>query len=232
MTPDASRVGPAALVVGSAPLSDAGLDQLFDLASRAALVVAADGGMRHLLALGLGADWLVGDLDSLDLDLQARVPESTRWQRHPRDKDATDLELALRLAARESEASAELWIAAALGGRVDHGVANLQLAMHAELRRRRLRFVHGDQTLWHLTAPDRLEIAGAAGDTLSLIPMSDTPTRVRSRGLRWPLDGSTLDAAGTRGLSNTLSSPTASVELIAGRLLCVHIPAASRILSV
>ena len=219
------------LVVGGAPLSGAGLDQLLELAGRAELIVAADGGMRHLLALGLGADWLVGDLDSLDPGLQPRVPRVTRWQRHPSDKDESDLELALRLAARESDASTEILVAGALGGRIDHGLANLQLAMHPELRERRLRFVDGEQTVWHLVAPSRLTIAGAAGDLLSLIPMSDLPARVRSSGLRWPLDGALLDVAASRGLSNEMLSSVAGIELLEGRLLCVHIPAASRILS-
>ena len=61
-------------------------------------VIAADSGMDHALALGVEVDLLVGDLDSV---LPESIPLAKRVERHPWDKDVTDLELAL-LAALES----------------------------------------------------------------------------------------------------------------------------------
>jgi thiamine pyrophosphokinase len=63
------------------------------------LVIAADGGLRHAARLGLAPDLLVGDLDSVaptDLDAYPGLPV----ERHPTDKDALDLELALDAALR------------------------------------------------------------------------------------------------------------------------------------
>jgi putative transcriptional regulator len=62
-------------------------------------VIAADGGAATALALGLRADEVIGDLDSVSPGDEARVRRAGgRVHRHPRDKDATDLELALAAA--------------------------------------------------------------------------------------------------------------------------------------
>src|SRR5512134_1369490 len=63
-------------------------------------IVAADGGTRHVLALGLIPTVIVGDLDSLE-HADRRLVESAgvRQVRFPHEKDETDLELALLHAA-------------------------------------------------------------------------------------------------------------------------------------
>src|SRR5262245_27401189 len=61
-----------------------------------ATVIAADGGLDRALALGLRPGIVLGDLDSVSADALASAErDGARVVRHPRDKDATDLELAL-----------------------------------------------------------------------------------------------------------------------------------------
>src|SRR4051812_23931915 len=109
-----------ALVIagGDAPAPiDAGL-------AAAPLVIAADSGVGHALALGLTVDLVIGDLDSAAPDdVERAIAAGARVDRHPADKDATDLELALD-AARELGAT-EITVLGAGGGRLDHLLANL-----------------------------------------------------------------------------------------------------------
>ncbi len=64
------------------------------------LVIAADSGLHHALAFGADVDFVVGDLDSADPQaVNAAVAAGASVVRHPAAKDATDLELALRVAA-------------------------------------------------------------------------------------------------------------------------------------
>src|SRR5436305_14191603 len=59
-------------------------------------VIAADSGLTVASALGLAVDHLVGDLDSVDpAAVEAAEAGGTTVDRHPAEKDATDLELAL-----------------------------------------------------------------------------------------------------------------------------------------
>src|ERR1700674_2639024 len=85
-------------------------------------VVAADGGAATALAFGMPPDVVVGDLDSIEApvlaDLKRRgVPVET----HPRDKNATDGQLAIERALLVEPAS--LWLLGFLGvPRLDQGL--------------------------------------------------------------------------------------------------------------
>ena len=84
------------------------------------LVIAADGGYRLAAEVFGVPDLLVGDFDSIDA-----LPVGVPIVRHPAEKDDTDLALAANEAI--DRGATDLYIYAALGGRLDHTVANLQL---------------------------------------------------------------------------------------------------------
>ena len=90
------------------------------------VLIAADGGLRHCLDLGLQPAILIGDLDSIDEgDLAALKPSDTQILQYPTQKDFTDLELALQQALKLG--ADEIVIVAALGARWDQTIANLLL---------------------------------------------------------------------------------------------------------
>jgi thiamine pyrophosphokinase len=60
------------------------------------VIVCADGGARHARALGIEPRIIVGDLDSIEIaDWNSAHAASIPVQKHPHDKDQTDLELAI-----------------------------------------------------------------------------------------------------------------------------------------
>lgn len=195
------------------------------------LVVAADGGADHAARLGVRVDYLVGDLDSLtNAEQEALASGGASIERHPTDKDATDLELALMVARRHA---AHIVVLAAWGGRVDMALANVLLLADERLAGARVAIWEGDETLWAIRPPgDRVADAIApgvprAGDRLSLLPLGGAATGIVTHGLRWPLAGETLEIGPTRGVSNRVVDPSAHVELASGLLLAVHTPASA-----
>ena len=91
------------------------------------VVVAADAGLDHAHAAGLTVAVAVGDMDSVSPEALAAAEQSgTRIERHPADKDQTDLELALELAARLAD---RVIVIGAGGGRLDHLIGNLARAL-------------------------------------------------------------------------------------------------------
>src|SRR5712691_2431060 len=86
---------------------------------RNATVIAADGGAELAYELDLDIDLVVGDFDSVAAGVLKRVERSwARVERHPAEKDATDLELALAAALRlEPE---QILVLGGGGGRLDH----------------------------------------------------------------------------------------------------------------
>jgi thiamine pyrophosphokinase len=56
---------------------------------------------------------------------------------------------------------------------------------------------------------------------VSLVPLGGPARGLRTEGLRYPLRGEDLQAGSTRGISNELTAPSATVEVAAGALLVV-----------
>ena len=82
-------------------------------------VLAADGGLRHTQRLGIAADAVIGDFDSLGF-----APEGANV--FPVEKDDTDAMLAVRLGL--ARGCGEFLIYGGLDGpRLDHTVANFQV---------------------------------------------------------------------------------------------------------
>ena len=189
------------------------------------LVVAADAGAHWLADRNVQPDQLVGDLDSVDPALVAELEAAgVQVQRHPRDKDASDAELAVESAV--SAGADSVVVLGALGGRrLDHELANLLLladpAWHRELDD--LRLVRGTTTVRVLHGPNRITLDGAAGSLITLLPVGGDAEGVRTSGLRYPLAGERLALGRSRGLSNMVTSPPASISLERGQLLIIEI---------
>ena len=181
-------------------------------------IIAADGGTHHALAVGAIPHVVIGDLDSLSPDEQARVEAAgAQVIRFSPRKDETDLELALLHAVREG--ATEIVILAALGGRLDQTIANLLLLALPELSGLDVRIVEGQQTVFLIH--DEALIEGRPGDTVSLIPLGGDAVGVTTEGLEWPLHEDTLRFGPARGVSNVLTAERARVRVRRGSLLCV-----------
>jgi len=188
----------------------------------AGLVIAADGGAAALDRLGRQPDRLVGDLDSAEPGLVNRLAAGgTSVERHPTDKEASDAELAL-LEALEAGDGETVLLGAIGGDRLDHELANVLLLADPAMLGRDLRIVHGSTTVRALRGGQRMLLAGATGDLVSLLPIGGDAEGVRAEGLRWSLDGERLGMGRSRGLSNEVLTAPASVTLETGTLLVVE----------
>ena len=182
-------------------------------------LIAADGGTRHLLAMGMLPEVVIGDLDSLDKEsLAGLVAAGVEVEQYPEDKDETDLELALGYALRKAPAS--ILIMAALGGRLDQTVANLMLLTNPMLSGIDIRLDDGIEEVFFCS--DQVEIEGNEGEIVSLIPWGMPVEGVTTRGLRWSLQDEMLYPYRSRGVSNRMITDRAAVTIRSGLLLVVH----------
>ncbi|MET1232629.1 MAG: thiamine diphosphokinase [Candidatus Limnocylindrales bacterium] len=190
-----------------------------------ALVVAADGGADGAAALALTVDILVGDLDSIDArhlaTLQAAGVTVEAW---PRDKDASDAELALRSALRHDPRRIVL-LGAAGGARLDHALANVALLGLADLRGRDVTILDAASRIRLVAGPADAELVGRVGDLVSLLPTGFDVDGIRTQGLAYPLSDETLLVGSSRGLSNVRTATTAHLHVGAGRLLVIEVVA-------
>ena len=189
--------------------------RIADELPQADLVVAANGGYDIAVRLGYRVDVLVGDLDSI---IEQELPDHLILERHPPDKDATDLELALGLVTQQDPS--RVVVVGAAGGRLDHELAVAAL-LCSDL------FDGIDEIDWisergsaHVIRGRRI-LHGDVGAHLTLIPMHGDVTGVTTKGLQWPLKNDTLTAGSTRGVSNVLLGPVADIRVGTGCLLAV-----------
>ena len=184
-------------------------------------IVAADGGAVRALAWGLEPDLVIGDMDSLPPAVRARLEaQGCRFLRHPRRKDETDLELALRHVVEQG--AREIVILGAWGGRLDHALANVLLLSLPILAGVRVRFVTGAEEAALVRGGETLRLAGRPGDLVSLLPLGGDAQGVTTEGLAWALRDERLRFGFSRGVSNEMTAPTAHVTVGAGFLLVVH----------
>ncbi|MEW6084403.1 MAG: thiamine diphosphokinase [Chloroflexota bacterium] len=188
-------------------------------------IICADGGTRHALALGLTPDLVVGDMDSIaSNEWKVLEEKSIPVELFPRDKNETDLELAINKAAEMNPA--EIVIVAALGGRMDQTLANIVLLSNSYLVTGNVYLDDGIEQILFCRAKspqgNQVEVRGRSGDTVSLIPWGGPVHGIRTENLKWRLDRETLYPEKTRGVSNEMTSDTAFVKIESGSLLIVH----------
>ncbi len=211
-----------AVIVANGIPTDPAADRHYALGGD--LVIAADGGAAYCRSLDLRPDIIIGDMDSIDPDpARATASRETEIIRHPPRKDATDLELAIRLAIERGAGS--IVILGALGGRWDMSLGNLFLLALPELAGIPVTLVDGRQEIVLLTGKTTAFFSGKPGDTLSLIPIGENIAGINLEGLEYPLVNETLAFGSSRGISNVLLGEKASVSLESGTLICVLIHA-------
>lgn len=187
--------------------------------SQATAVWAADGGSRHLFRLGHLPDKVIGDMDSLEPDLQDWLTRNqVPFDQYPSEKDETDLELALLLAAEQSDN--DIWLFGLLGGRLDQMLANIFLLTNPALADKAVQLITPTERAWLVR--QQTEIVGKVGDLVSLVPLGGDAPGVSTTGLQWYLQAATLRFGQARGISNRLTAEKATVTLEKGLLLCVH----------
>jgi len=198
---------------------------VLDFIAEGDVLIAADGGARHCLSLGLLPKLVIGDFDSLtgaELDDLERA--GVELEHHPIDKDETDLELAL-FKARELN-PLEVIIFGALGARWDMTLANILLLAQWGGTSLPMRIVDGPQELTLLHNKQSKEIHGQPGDTVSLIPILGDAKGITTQGLQYPLDDGILHFGTSRGVSNVMKTQLAHVELEEGLLIVILTKAA------
>jgi len=189
-------------------------------ALQADTLIAVDGGLKHVLSLGLIPHLLIGDLDSVTPEEVARARElGCEVRQYPVEKDETDLELALLAAAAGGYDNIRL--AAALGGRLDQALANIYLLNLPQMDGVDARLDDGQTEV--VLIRSMLELEGRAGDTVSLLPLSPLVRGITTHGLKFPLSDESLEFSRSRGISNVMLSTAATIEVTSGALLCVHI---------
>lgn len=185
------------------------------IAKECDLLIAANGGVRHLVDIGLTPQVVIGDMDSVDTDLW-KNNRGIEYIRHPIKKDRSDTELAVEYAL--GHGCGQVILIAATGDRLDHTLGNVALiASHPG----QVALFDGTSTLIAVDKSEKCTLHGQVGTCVSLIPYGLGPSKVRTNGLKYALRDECLKCA-TQGLSNELCQ-TETCVCVSNGILLVYI---------
>ncbi len=189
-----------------------GFDALIEPVKDTDCVLAADGGLAHVQALGLEPDGVLGDFDSLGY-----VPPSAKV--FPVEKDDTDAMLAVRYGL-EMGCKRFLLYGSLDGPRLDHTVANFQtlqfLADHGATG-----YLIGIDTVATVIKNETLHFSAQAQGVISVFCLGADARGVSLSGLKYPLAGGSLTAGHPLGVSNHFTGSPATVCVKDGSLLVI-----------
>ena len=187
-----------------------------------AFVVAADGGLDHVRELGVAADVVIGDFDSLT---GRRPTDGERTIALPAEKDDPDMLSALKIGW--SHGCRTFHIHGGLGGRIDHTIANIQL-MALLSRHGGIGFLHGDGTIVTAITDGELRFPAndvAPGRMVSVFSLTDESRDVNEPGLKYQLSHATMTNIHVNGVSNEFLEGIPSAVNVHHGTLIVTFPA-------
>ncbi len=187
--------------------------RVLELVRGADVVIAADGGARHAAPLGVAIDLWVGDFDSSDDLEHLHIPRQT----FPREKDKTDLELALGIA--KARGATRALVLGAFGGRFDHALGIALMAVRETQIGFTIDLESGTESGWVLTPAQPLELPLTTGQTFSVLALEDA-RGLNIAGAKWDLESVTLEFGASLGISNEARG-TVSVSLETGVALVI-----------
>ncbi len=174
------------------------------------LIIAADSGFLAAIDSGISPHIFIGDFDSVP-EYEVTAPEIIRL--YP-VKDMTDTQEAIDVAI--SRGADKITILGALGGRIDHSLANLHLLKFA--RDKGVFAEIADVDSYICLAQDFTEISKKDGFCLSLIPLTDC-AGVSVSGVYYPLSDASMPVGNPYGISNEFTENTAKISVKSGELL-------------
>ena len=181
------------------------------LLKRAAAIICADGGANVALKMGITPDVIVGDLDSIHAEALVKFRRVAIDEN--RDDQTTDLEKAITWAIQSNYD--HITVVGASGKRLDHTVGNLGV----------LRKFFPDAIITLVDDHGELCYVGREcsfdaepGDIVSLIPLNRCE-EVSTTGLKYPLEGESLELGVREGTSNVVVASPVSIKVKKGHLL-------------
>lgn len=182
--------------------------------TKADFVIACDAGYIHAQRADIVPDVIIGDFDSYLGDL----PGGVEIIRTKPEKDDTDTMMALKLAIRRGYR--KIMLVGALGGRVDHMLANISLIAFAATKGADLQIVDGHHQIFAVRDGKR-RVPRSSWRNLSVFAFDTECTGVTLRGVKYPLEGAVLTNTFALGVSNEFTEDIAEISVESGILIVV-----------
>ena len=178
------------------------------------LLIAVDGGFDSLMKAGYTPDVLIGDLDSVTME----IPESVKVLKYRKEKDETDMFLAYRIGARCDYT--DFVILGGTGGRLDHTYANLSILLYAKEHGHNITMID-EKSMIICIKNESVRLSGNPGSYLSVFAAGGKAYGVTIKGAKYEVEDVNLSPAFPLGVSNEFTDTDAYISVEDGALLII-----------
>ena len=180
------------------------------------LKIAADGGYKNALRLGVKVDILLGDFDSIG---GHKTDDDIEIIKVPAEKDFTDTQLAVETAiARGAD---EIVIIGGLSGRLDHTMSNISILEDLSTRRVHALITDGNNRVRFINSTSTL-IAKSGYKYVSILLASEKAKGVSAEGCKYPLKNAKLQRNVQYAISNEIDGNCALISVRKGAIYIVE----------
>lgn len=184
-------------------------------------IICADGGAKHLIKMNIFPNLVIGDFDSIsEEDKSIFIEKNVEFYKFPTNKDATDTELALDFAL--SKGPSELVFLGALGNRMDHTIANVNLLKKLLDNKVKGKIINENNEIYLLNEENnKIIFSDTKNYYFSIVPMSSDVNGVTLEGFKYPLENACIPLGSTLGISNEANKDSVMIKLKEGLLLVI-----------
>lgn len=184
-------------------------------------IIASDKGLEMLDKCNIKPNYIIGDFDSLNEKVLNKYinDEAVKIIKLNPEKDYTDTHMALKLAIELK--STDITIIGAIGSRLDHTLANINILKEALEKKVACRILNENN---NITLIDKNTTIKKEEEYpyISLIPLTTNVTGVTLNGFKYPLDNATMKIGKSIGVSNEQIEDNATIKLEEGILIIIR----------
>lgn len=173
-------------------------------------VIAADSGLVHCDRLNIKVDFLLGDYDSVDMDIFEKYSKNTNIKTYPPEKDYTDTHLALIKAVENNPQT--ISIIGATGSRYDHTLTSIGIMKYALDNGVKCAIYDRNNKIYLADRDFCVKKENQYGDYLSFVPLTEC-VKLTLTGVKYQLDDYELRQGLSICQSNEITDDTAYVSV-------------------
>ncbi len=183
-------------------------------------IIASDRGLEALDKYNVIPNYIIGDFDSIDKKILSKYINNKNIvikELNP-EKDYTDTHMAIKLAIELN--STDITILGAIGTRIDHTIANINILKETLEKDIKCRIVDERNEIQLINKKISLK-NDENYKYISLIPLTTKVEGITLKGFKYPLLNATLEVGHSIGVSNEQIDEIAEIDLKKGILIMI-----------
>lgn len=178
-------------------------------------IICADGGLEKAKKYGIIPDIIIGDFDSVNLDILKEYESyNIPINKFPAEKDSTDMELAVEFAI--SKGYNNIILTGATGSRLDHTLGNIMLMERCFKIGVIITIIDNNNEMKIISDNTDLIIDFKEEYYISIIPVDDFIQGLNLEGFKYPLNNVNVQRGSTLCISNQISASYGRITLNKG----------------